>query len=84
MPGMTPEEAENFYVEDEEAEPLFAAYDAARAAYEAEQAKASTQQAPAPDVLPRVLASGLYGNLRADLLPDESMAGSNTTLSVQA
>ena len=84
MPGMTPDEAESFYVEDEDPEPLFAAYDAARAAYEADQPKPAAQQVPAPDVLERVLASGLYGNLRAGLLPDESAAGSNTTFSVQA
>jgi hypothetical protein len=34
MTGMTPEEAENFYVEDEPA-PLFAAYDEACRAYDA-------------------------------------------------
>jgi hypothetical protein len=41
MTGMTPEEAENFYVEDEDPAPLFAAYDAARRTYDAQRSGAA-------------------------------------------
>lgn len=45
MRGMTPEEAENFYVEDEDPAPLFAAYDAARRAYDAARASVAVKVA---------------------------------------
>ena len=82
MTGMTPEEAESFYEEDEDPREVFAWFDAGPHGVTARPA--AVQQPPAPEVILRVLASGLYGNLRRDLLPDVSASGSNTRYAQQA
>ena len=81
MAGMTPEEAENFYEEDEDPAEVFAWFDAGPHSVTAPPAGA--QQPPAPEVVTRVLQSGLYARLREDLLPDVSAGGSDTRLAQQ-
>lgn len=76
MAGMTPEEAENFYEEDEDPAEVFAWFDAGQHGVTAPPVGA--QQPPAPEVVTRVLQSGLYARWREELLPDVSVAGSNT------
>jgi hypothetical protein len=76
MAGMTPEEAENFYEEDEDPAEVFAWFDAGP--YGVTAPPVGAQQPPAPEVVTRVLQSGLYARWRDDLLPDVSVAGSNT------
>lgn len=76
MAGMTPEEAENFYEEDEDPAEVFAWFDAGPHGVTAPPVGA--QQPPAPEVVTRVLQSGLYARWREELLPDVSVAGYNT------
>ena len=82
MTGMTPEEAECFYEDDEDPQKIFAAFDAASKGVTAPPAAA--QQAADARTLARVLSSGLYGRLRNDLLPEVSSSGSNSRGAVQA
>lgn len=82
MTGMTPEQAENFYEEDEDAREVFAWFDAGLHGVTAQPA--GVQSAPEVEVVSRVLASGLYGSLRQQLLPEVSAAaGSNTRYAQQ-
>lgn len=82
MAGMTPEEAENFSEEDEDPRAVFAWFDAGP--HGVTGRPAAVQQAPAGEVVSRVLASGLYRSLREGLLPAVSAAGSNTRYAQQA
>jgi hypothetical protein len=83
MAGMTPEEAENFYEEDEDPREVFAWFDAGPHGVTARPAAA--QQPVSAGVLSAVMASGLYGQWRRDLLPDEvSAVGSSTRWAQQA
>lgn len=85
MTGMTPEEAQRFDVEDEDAAAVFAWFDAGPTGVTAQR---SASQEPVPSsVVRRVLASGLYGSLGRDLFPQRSevsAAGSNTRYAAQA
>jgi hypothetical protein len=82
MTGMTPEEAENFYVEDEDPGEVFAWFDAGPDGVTA--CPAAVQQPASAEMVSRVLASGLYGRLRQELLPEVSASGSNTRYAQQA
>jgi hypothetical protein len=75
MAGMTPEEAENFYEEDEDPAEVFAWFDVGPHGVTAPPAGA--QQPLAPEIATRVLQSGLYARWREGLLTDVSVAGSN-------
>jgi hypothetical protein len=84
MAGMTPEEAENFYEEDEDPREVFAWFDAGPHGITARPA-ATQQPVVSAEVISAVMASGLYGQWRQELLPDEvSAAGSNTRWAQQA
>jgi len=76
MRGMTPEEAANFYEEDEDAAEVFAWFDAGP--HGVTTPSAGAQQPPSREVVARVFQSGLYSRLREELLPEVSVAGSNT------
>lgn len=82
MAGMTPEEAANFYEEDEDPAEVFAWFDAGP--HGVTTPPATAQQPPTPRVLARVLESGLYARWREELLPDVSVGGSNTREAQQA
>jgi hypothetical protein len=82
MAGMTPEEAANFYEEDEDPAEVFAWFDAGP--HGVTTPPATAQQPPTPRVLARVLESGLYARWREELLPDVSVGGSNTRGAQQA
>ena len=82
MRVMTPEEAENFYEEDEDPQEVFVWFDSGP--HEVTARPAAVQEPLEQDVVTRVLASGLYGRLRQDLLPEVSVAGSNTRYAQQA
>lgn len=82
MTGMTPEEAANFYEEDEDPREVFAWFDAGQHGVTARPAAviahpAAVQQAVAAEVVSRVISSGLYGHLRRELLPEVSATGSS-------
>jgi hypothetical protein len=82
MAGMTPEEAANFYEEDEDPAEVFAWFDAGP--HGVTTPPAAAQQPPTPGVLARVLESGLYARWREELLPDVSVGASNTRGAQQA
>lgn len=82
---MTPEEAQHFDVEDEDAAAVFAWFDAGPTSVTAP--RPVSQQPVPPEVVSRVLASGLYGHLQEELFPQQSeisAAGSNTRYAAQA
>jgi hypothetical protein len=90
---MTPEQAASFYVDDEDPAPLFAAYDVARAAYEArtcDVAREPMMVAPAGqaqeagNLAPPVFGAGLYAELRKGLLPEVTTAATNLPRALQA
>jgi hypothetical protein len=77
MTGMTPEDAEHSYEGEEDASEVFAWFDAGPHGVTAPPAGA--QEPPSAEIVSRVLASGLYGHWREELLPEVSVAaGSNT------
>jgi hypothetical protein len=82
MAGMTPEEAENFHEEDEDPREVFAWFDAGP--HEVTALSAAVQQPTTSEVVSRVLASGLYGSLRQELLPEVSAAGFASRYAQQA
>ena len=89
MATMTPEEAANFYEEDEDPREVFTWFDAGPhgvTAYPAAvTAQPSAVQQPVDaEVVARVIASGLYGNLREGLLPEVSATGSSIRYASQS
>jgi hypothetical protein len=82
MTGMTPEEAENFYEEDEDPREVFAWFDAGPDGVTARPA--GVQEPSSTVALERVVASGLYSHIREDLLPEVTSSGSNTRYAQQA
>lgn len=88
MTSMTPDEAANFYEEDEDPGEVFAWFDVGPRRVTARPA--AVQEPVSEQVVSRVVASGLshqlglYGHLRPDLLPEVSAAGSNSRYAQQA
>lgn len=81
---MTPEEAANFYEDDEDPEALFAKYDAAPKGITIRPTKPllpATQTYPENYIA--YSAAGLYGDLRRGLLPESSAARSNAQQAMQ-
>lgn len=71
MTGMTPEEAESFYEDDEDPHEVFDWFD--QGPYGVTTPASGVQQPPSAEVVERVLASGLYARLRDELLPEVSV-----------
>ncbi len=89
MTAMTPEEAANFYEEDEDPREVFAWFAAGPHGVTARPAlvtahQAGVQQPVAAEVVSRVVASGLYGRLGGELLPEVSATGSGIRYASQA
>ena len=80
---MTPEEAANFYEADEDAELLFAKYDAAPKGLTARPIQPATQTYPPNYIVYSYSVGGLYGDLRRGLLPQDSAAGANAQQAMQ-
>jgi hypothetical protein len=79
---MTPEEAANFYEDDEDAEALFAKFDAAPKGITARPTTlVPVTQADPPNYI--AVAAGLYGDLRRGLLPESAAVGSNDQQAMQ-
>ncbi|HUA27776.1 MAG TPA: hypothetical protein VMC03_02740 [Streptosporangiaceae bacterium] len=79
---MTPEEAANFYEEDEDPREVFAWFDAESHGVTARPA--AIQQPSSAEEVARVVASGLYSRIREDLLPEVTAIGSNSRYAQQA
>lgn len=82
MTGMTPEEAANFYEEDEDPVEVFAWFDAGPHDVTVRPTLVTAQPAAVQEpvsavVVTRFIASGLYGHLRSDLLSEVSATGSS-------
>ena len=79
--AMTPEEAANFYEDDEDPEVLFAKFDAAPKGITARP----TTLVPATQASPPnyISYAGLYGDLRRGMLPESAAAGSNAQQAMQ-
>ena len=73
----------NFYEEDEDPGEVFAWFDAGRPDG-VTACPAAVQQPASAEMISRVLASGLYGSLHQELLPEVSASGSNTRYAQQA
>jgi len=89
MIGMTPDEAANFYEEDEDPREVFAWFDAAphgltRRPTVVTAQEAAVQEPVAAEVVLRVVASGLYENWHRELLPEVSATGSGIRYASQA
>ena len=80
---MTPEEAANFYEADEDAEALFAKYDAAPKGITARPSTLgpASQENYGPNFIR--YTAGMYGDLRRGLLPETSAARSNAQQAMQ-
>lgn len=86
MTDMTPDEAASFYEEDEDPREVFAWFDAGPHGVTARPVTATSaavQQPVAVEVVSRVVASGLYGHLRSELLPEVSVTGSSVRYASQ-
>ena len=89
MTGMTPDEAASFYEDDEDVAEVFAWFDAGphgvtRRPMTITAQPAAVQEPVASDVVARVVSSGLYGQMRRQLLPEVSATGSSIRYASQS